>query len=81
LKLEEYEYEVIYKKGSNNTNADALSRIHVTEGCTDSHHNDSKLTKEEKQAIFQEMHNKPIQGHLGLNRTFNRLKLFPNGQV
>jgi len=33
LKLEEYEYEV-YKKGSNNTNADALSRIHVTEGYT-----------------------------------------------
>lgn len=31
LKLEEYEYEVIYKKGSNNTNADALSRIHTTE--------------------------------------------------
>ena len=32
LKLEEYEYEVIYKKGTNNTNADALGRIHVTEG-------------------------------------------------
>jgi hypothetical protein len=32
LKLEKYEYEVVYKKGSNSTNADALSRIHVTEG-------------------------------------------------
>jgi len=30
LKLEEYEYEVKYKKGSSNTNADALSRIHIT---------------------------------------------------
>lgn len=32
LKLEEYEYEVIYKAGKNNTNADALSRppIHNT---------------------------------------------------
>ena len=28
LKLEEYEYEVVYKKGSSNTNADTLSRIH-----------------------------------------------------
>jgi hypothetical protein len=37
LKLEEYEYEVVHKKGSNNTNADALSRIHVTECYTDSH--------------------------------------------
>jgi hypothetical protein len=76
LKLEEYEYEVIYKKGSNNTNADAVSRIHVTEGCTDSRNSDSKLTKEEKEAIFQEKHNKPIGGHLGMNRTYDRLKLF-----
>ena len=28
LKLEEYEYEIIYKPGVSNTNADALSRIH-----------------------------------------------------
>jgi len=27
LKLEEYDYEIIYKKGTHNTNADALSRI------------------------------------------------------
>jgi hypothetical protein len=76
LKLEKYEYEVIYKKGSNNTNADALSRIHVTEDFTDSCNNDSKLTKEKKQAIFQEMHNKPIGDHLGMNRMYDRLKLF-----
>ena len=69
MKLEEYDYEVVYKKGSNNTNADALSRIHVTKGCTDSHEDKSGLTKEEKQKIFQEMHDKPIGGHLGMNRT------------
>jgi hypothetical protein len=27
IKLEEYDYEIIYKKGSLNTNADAVSRI------------------------------------------------------
>ena len=27
LKLEEYDYEIVYKKGTKNTNADALSRI------------------------------------------------------
>jgi len=75
LKLEEYEYEVVYIKRSNNTNADALSRIHVTKGCTDSH-GKSALTKEEKQKIFQEIHDKPIGGHLGMNRTYDRLKLF-----
>jgi len=30
LKLEEYQYEIQYKPGCNNTNADALSRIRVT---------------------------------------------------
>lgn len=29
IKLEEYDYEVIYKKGKYNTNADALSRIQI----------------------------------------------------
>jgi hypothetical protein len=48
LKLEEYKCEVVYKKGSNNTNADALSKIHVTEGCTDSHDDKSGLTKEKQ---------------------------------
>jgi hypothetical protein len=76
LKLEEYQYEVVYKKGSNNTNADALSRIHVAENCTDSHDDKPGLTKEEKLKIFQEMHDKPIGGHLGMNRTYDRLKLF-----
>lgn len=29
LRLEEYDYEVVYKKGSQNSNADALSRIEI----------------------------------------------------
>jgi hypothetical protein len=62
--------------GSSNTNADALSRIHVTEGYADSHDDKSGLTKEEKQMIFQKMHDKPIGGHLGMNRTYDRMKLF-----
>jgi hypothetical protein len=76
LNLEEYEYEVAYKKGSHNTNADALSRIHVAEGCSDNI--DAKLepSKEEKQAIFKEVHNQPVGGHLGMNRTYDRMKLF-----
>jgi hypothetical protein len=28
IKLEEYDYKIVYKKGALNTNADALSRIH-----------------------------------------------------
>jgi hypothetical protein len=76
LKLEEYEYEVVYKKGSRNTNADALSRIHLAEGYTNDHENKVGPTKEEKEAIFQELHDKPIGGHQSMNRTYDRLKLF-----
>jgi hypothetical protein len=74
LKLEEYEYEVVYKKGSSNTNANAFSRIHVTEEYTVGQ--ETRLTKEEKQAIFEEMHDKPVGGHLGMNRIYDRMKLF-----
>ena len=71
----EYVYEVKYKKGSSNTNADALSRIHVTEGCTDGQDDIPELTREEKLAIFREVHDNLI-GHLGMNRTYDRMKLF-----
>jgi hypothetical protein len=51
LKLE-YEYEVVYKKVSNNTNTDALSRIRITKGCTDNSDDKPELTREEKQVVF-----------------------------
>jgi hypothetical protein len=76
LKLEEYDYEVIYKKGSKNTNADALSRIHVAEIPLDNKEQKLEITQEEKLKIFQEMHEKPTGGHLGMNRTYDRIKLF-----
>jgi len=66
----------VYKKGSNNINADALSRVHVAEGYTDNHENKLGPRKEEKQTIFQEMHDTPVGGHLGINRTYDRMKLF-----
>jgi IS30 family transposase len=80
VKLEEYEYEVIYKKVSNNTNADALSRIHLTETQGKNVENElaikQEMTETEKLTIFKQFHDKPMGGHLGMNRTYNRLKLF-----
>jgi len=76
LKLEEYEYEVKYKKGSSNTNVDALSRIHVTEDFTDRQDVKTEPTEEEKLALFREMHDRPLGGHLGMNRKCDRMKLF-----
>jgi hypothetical protein len=74
--LEEYEYEVMYKKGSSNTNADALSRIHVTEDVPDRQNAKTEPTEQEKLALFREMHDRPLGGHLGMNRTYDRMKLF-----
>jgi hypothetical protein len=36
----------------------------------------SVLTEEEKRKILQEFHEQPIGGHLGMKRTFDRLKQY-----
>ena len=59
LKLEEYEYDIVYKRGSSNTNADALSRTHVAYTIP---------TEQDKLKIFQEMQMKPAGDHLGTNK-------------
>jgi hypothetical protein len=80
LKLEEFEYEVIHKKGSNNTNADALSRIHLTETKGKNVENELAIKQEfseaEKLTIFKEFHDKPTGGHLGMNRTYENETLY-----
>ena len=75
IKLEEYDYDVIYKLGTKNTNADALSRINMTEVKPITEIS-SALTEEEKGKILQEFHQLPTGGHLGMNRTFERIKLY-----
>jgi hypothetical protein len=60
----------------NNANVDEFIRIHVTDSGTDSHNDKSGLIKEKKTAVFQEMHDKQTGGHLGMNRTYNRMKRF-----
>jgi hypothetical protein len=35
-----------------------------------------ELTEAEKLTIFKEFHDKPMGGHLGMNRTNDRMKLF-----
>jgi hypothetical protein len=76
LKLEEYDYEVAYKIGSENRNADALSRIHVTTPVSKDEDNKPRWSQEDKTRILREMHENPTGGHLGMNRTHERIKLF-----
>jgi len=75
LKLEEFDYQLIYKPGTINTNADALSRINTAEVRADEK-TGSVPTEEEKRKILQEFHEQPIGGHLGKNRTFDSIKQY-----
>ena len=72
LKLE-YDYEVVYKRGSSNTNADALSRIHVAETSPAYTVAINPPTEQEKLNIIKEMHMKPTGGHLGMNKTYDEI--------
>jgi len=67
--LEEYDYTIAYKALKKNLNADALSRNPVVMTVL--------ITSKEKQRQFlKEMHECPIGGHQGNQRTYDRLKLY-----
>jgi hypothetical protein len=61
LKLEEFDYRIVYKPGSMNINADVLSRINTAE-INPVPETSSVLTDEEKRNILQEFHEQPIGG-------------------
>jgi hypothetical protein len=73
IKLEEYDYEILYKKGTANTNADALSRINgivvENEG-----HSQTEINDELKRQILYEYHDAPLGGHRGMNKTYSAIK-------
>jgi len=75
IKLEEHNYDIVYKPEVKYTNADALSRINMPEVNTVTEVS-SGPTEQEKVKILQEFHQLPTGGYLGMNRTFKRIKLF-----
>ena len=67
IQLAEYDYEIVHKRGTQNTNADALSRIGSV----------TKVTghlgipdESEKKKIFYEFHGSPVGGHRGMTETY-----------
>ena len=67
IKLEEYDYEIVYKPGVQNSNADAPSTI----GALASEVNDSdEIDSDMKLKILQENHGSILGGHRGMNKTY-----------
>jgi hypothetical protein len=72
LLLGEFDYEVEYRAGKRNCNADSLSRYRIHCLSVDV----EELTKDRKLKIISEMHNCPVGGHQGIQRTIERIKLY-----
>jgi hypothetical protein len=72
IKLEEYDYDVVYRKGALNTNADALSRVNslTSEKGAPEKKRECVIDEETKTAILYEYHYSPMGGHRGMNKTF-----------
>jgi hypothetical protein len=73
IKLEEYDYEIVYKKGALNTNADALSRINSMEKQEGNNEN-QEIGEDRKKQILYEYHDAPLGGHRGMNKTYQSIK-------
>jgi hypothetical protein len=71
--LSEYDYKTVYKKkGSLNTNADALRRIGsiIQESSAR-----VEIDGERKNQILYEFHDAPTGGHRGMNKTYRAIKV------
>jgi len=110
LKLQEFYYTTVHKKGKESVNSDGLSRIfseteprgetvhaltekaeelNVIQDSEESGDTEEKRrgkdeletacdgsSDKEKLEILKEIHDSPIGGHVGINRTYRKLKQF-----
>jgi hypothetical protein len=71
IHLEEYDYEITYRRGSQNTNAGALSRLgSVSKEAERS----DEFEEDRKRPILYEFHDSPVGGHRGMNKTYCAIK-------
>lgn len=68
--MEEYDYEIGFKKGASNTNADALSRVSsLVENKAVTEEKQQQITdKQTKATILNEYHDSPVGRHRGMNK-------------
>ena len=73
IQLEEYDYEIVYKPGVQNSNADALSRI----GNIVKQENEiEEIDSDMKLKILKENHDSILGGHRGMNKTYESIKRY-----
>ena len=72
IQLEEYDNEIVYKPGVQNSSAYALSRINALAG-DDSE--SSGIDQEMKIKILQKNHDSVLGGHKGMNKSYEAIKL------
>ena len=65
LQLAEHDFEVIYKPGTQNGNADALSKVNVLEREITV---PQEISADMKSKILQESHDSVLGGHRGMNK-------------
>jgi hypothetical protein len=71
IQLAEYDYEIVHKRGSQNTNADALSRIGSVGKVKERTDIPDENTRKQ---ILYEFHDSPVGGHRGMNKTYRAIK-------
>ena len=67
----EYDYEITYRRGSQNANADALSRIGSVSKEGDL---SDEFDEDKKKKTLYEFHDSPVGGHRGMNKTYRAIK-------
>jgi len=71
IQLAEYDCQISFRRGSQNTNADSLSRI----GCVSNEDDRSdEFDEDRKKQILYEFHDSPVSGHRGMNKTYRAIK-------
>jgi hypothetical protein len=73
IKLEECDYEIVYKKGALNTNADILGRIN-TLSKENTQTPVESIGEYKRKQILHEYHDAPLGGHRGMNKTYQAIE-------
>ena len=71
IQLAEYDYEIVHRRGAQNTSADALSRIGSIRKVRDLSGVPDETKRKE---ILYEFHDSPVGGHRSMNKTYRAIK-------